>query len=122
VRQALDLKASTGLESKEQVMRGAFRMTLALCALLGLAGAAAAQDQAQIEAGEALYDEHCAQCHGEKLRSAGAIPDLRLLKPEDRPRFLQAVNEGRGQMPAWGGQLSDEEIDQIWAYIRAHAR
>jgi mono/diheme cytochrome c family protein len=98
------------------------RMGFALYALLGFIGHAIAQDQEQIEQGEALYDEHCAQCHGEKLRSSGAIPDLRLLKPEDRPRFLQTVNDGRGQMPSWRGQLSDEEIDAIWAYIRAHAR
>jgi mono/diheme cytochrome c family protein len=45
-----------------------------------------------------------------------------LLKPDDRPRFLQTVNDGRGQMPSWRGQLSDEDIDAIWAYIRAHAR
>jgi mono/diheme cytochrome c family protein len=97
-------------------------MALALCALLGGIDRASAQGQEQIEQGEALYDEHCSQCHGEKLRSSGAIPDLRLLKPEDRPRYLQTVNEGRGQMPSWQGQLSDEEIDAIWAYIRAHAR
>ena len=103
-------------------MGRALMMGLALCALAGCIGRAMAQDEAQIEQGEALYDEHCSECHGEKLRSSGAIPDLRLLKPEDRPRFLQTVNDGRGQMPSWQGQLSDEDIDAIWAYIRAHAR
>jgi mono/diheme cytochrome c family protein len=29
------------------------------------------------------------------------------------------VAEGRGQMPAWQGTLSPEEIDQIWAYVRS---
>ena len=103
-------------------MGRALMMGVALCALAGFIGRAMAQDKAQIEQGEALYDEHCSECPGEKLRSSGAIPDLRLLKPEDRPRFLQTVNDGRGQMPSWQGQLSDEEIDAIWAYIRAHAR
>jgi len=91
-------------------------------ALMSLYTLAAAQDQVQIATGAALYDEHCAMCHGEKLRSSGVVPDLRELRPEDRPRFDQMVLEGRGQMPAWRGQLSAEEVDQIWAYIRSRAR
>lgn len=90
--------------------------------MLTVAVSAAAQDQAMIEAGEQVYDEHCATCHGEKLRSAGVIPDLRELGEKDRPRFDQTVREGRGQMPAWEGVISPEEIDQVWAYIRSHAR
>ena len=79
--------------------------------------AASAQDQA--EAGEALYDEHCASCHGEKLRSAGVMPDLRQLGPGDRPRFDQAVLDGRGQMSAWRGVLSEQQLDQLWTYVRS---
>ena len=101
-------------------MDRAFRMILASCVLLASVTAAAAQDQTA--AGEALYDEHCSSCHGEKLRSAGAIPDLRELRPEDRPRFDQIVQDGRGQMPAWTGILSAEDINAIWAYIRSRAR
>jgi len=114
----------TTLETLQGIgsMRSAFRMSLASCVLLGLVAAAGAQDPAQIAAGETLYDEHCASCHGEKLRSSGAIPDLRLLRADERARFDQAVLEGRGQMPAWQGQLTVEEIDQIWAYIRSRAR
>src|SRR5690348_16230389 len=111
-----------GETTRGRAMGRVLMMGFALCALLGSIDRAIAQDEAQIEQGEALYDEHCSQCHGEKLRCTGTIPDLRLLKPEDRPRFLQTVNDGRGQMPSWAGQLSDEEIDAIWAYIRAHAR
>src|SRR5262249_57084700 len=88
-------------------------------ALIGLYTFAVAQDQAQIAAGEALYDEHCAMCHGEKLRGSGAIPDLRELRPQDRSRFEEAVLEGRGQMPAWRGPLRAEEADETWAYIRS---
>ena len=108
----------TLIDTGEFKMRG----LTGAAALIGLCTLAAAQDQAQIAPGEALYDEHCAMCHGEKLRSSGAIPDLRELRPEHRPRFAETVLEGRGQMPAWRGQLSAEEIDQIWAYIRSRAR
>jgi mono/diheme cytochrome c family protein len=81
-----------------------------------MGGAARAQD------GEEIYAEHCASCHGEKLRSTGAIPDLRELGDGDRGRFDRAVLEGRGQMPAWEGVLSPDEIDQVWAYLRRNAR
>jgi quinohemoprotein ethanol dehydrogenase len=83
---------------------------------------AAAQDQAQIEAGEQLYEEHCATCHGEQLRMTGSAADLKELRASDRPRFDKALAEGRGQMPSWQGVLSTDEMDQLWAYIRAHSR
>jgi quinohemoprotein ethanol dehydrogenase len=83
---------------------------------------ASAQDQANLAAGEALYDEHCAMCHGEKLRSSGAVPDLRELRPDQRAHFDQIVADGKDQMPAWAGILNERELDQVWAYIRSRAR
>jgi quinohemoprotein ethanol dehydrogenase len=81
-----------------------------------------AQDRAMIEAGEQVYDEHCASCHGEKLRSTGAIPDLKEMAADDRTRFDKLVREGRGQMPPWQGVLSETEIAQVWAYVRSRGR
>jgi mono/diheme cytochrome c family protein len=99
-----------------------FRMTIAALAVLGSLGTAVAQDQAAIEAGEALYSEHCAECHGENLRSSGSIPDLRDLRQDQRGYFDEIVSDGKGQMPAWGGTINEPELNQLWAYIRAHAR
>jgi mono/diheme cytochrome c family protein len=82
---------------------------------------ASAQDRAAIEAGAALYSEHCATCHGERMVNPGSAFDLRKLTAAERPRFETAVNDGKGQMPAWGGQFTPEEIDQLWAYIRSRA-
>jgi len=95
---------------------------LAACAALSLFKIASAQDQVSAAAGEALYDEHCAMCHGESLRSAGAIPDLRQLREDQKDYFKMTVTDGRGQMPTWGGILSDQDMDNLWTYIRAHAR
>ena len=81
-----------------------------------------AQDKEMIEAGEQVYDQNCAECHGEKLRSSGAVPDLRDLPADARARFDEAMKNGRGQMPSWEGQLTPENFDQIWAYIRSRAR
>ena len=94
-----------------------------LAGLMALAAActhASAQDAAAI--GEEVYEQHCQPCHGEKLRSAGAMPDLRDLGANDRAKFDTMVMEGRGQMPSWQGIVSPLELDQLWAYIRSRAR
>jgi cytochrome c6 len=97
-----------------------FEWSLLVALLFGVQ-TASAQDRAMIEAGAAVYAENCATCHGERLVNTGSAFDLRKLGAGDRARFDQAVNDGKGQMPAWGGLLSPEEIDQIWAYIRSRA-
>jgi quinohemoprotein ethanol dehydrogenase len=94
---------------------------LAVCALVLAGAGAAAQDRAAVEAGEQVYDEHCATCHGSKLRPTGAMPDLKQQKADGRARFDQMVLNGRGQMPAWQGIISSDELDQLWAYIRSRA-
>ena len=84
---------------------------------LTVVSAALAQDRAKIAAGAEVYAERCAACHGERLRASGATFDLLKLRPDER--FDRAVNDGKGQMPPWGGVLSPEEIDQLWAYLRS---
>ena len=54
--------------------------------------------------------------------STGAAADLRELAADERPRFDKSVNEGKNQMPAWEGQFSAEEMDQLWAYVRSRAK
>jgi mono/diheme cytochrome c family protein len=92
-----------------------------LIAWAGFCAVANAQDRAAIEAGEALYEEHCVTCHGEKLRNPGSSFDLRKLTVDQRARFDKFVMEGKGQMPPWQGTLNAAELDQLWAYIRANA-
>ncbi len=72
--------------------------------------------------GETIYEENCSTCHGEQLRPTGAAPDLKNLGADDRPKFETMVLNGRGQMPAWKGAISDDERAAIWAYIRSRAR
>jgi mono/diheme cytochrome c family protein len=82
---------------------------------------AAAQDQAKVDAGEAIYNDYCFTCHGEKLVSSGQTFDLRRLTPADRARFENSVLAGKNQMPPWRGVLSNEQIDLLWQFVRAHA-
>jgi mono/diheme cytochrome c family protein len=80
-----------------------------------------AQDAAKIEAGENVFSTNCAICHGDQLVSTGQTFDLRRLKDNERARFDNSVRNGKNQMPPWKGKLTDEEIDQLWHYIRANA-
>jgi mono/diheme cytochrome c family protein len=76
---------------------------------------------AQVAAGERVYSDYCSNCHGEGLRntSGGVTFDLRRLRSEERDRFVGAVLDGKRQMPPWRGALDMEQIESIWAYIRA---
>ena len=98
---------------------GGRRAALIAAALLW--GAAPALAQSQAESGEALFETHCAPCHGERLSNPNNLFDLRGLGREDRARFDVSVRQGKGQMPAWEGTFTDEEFDAIWAYIRSVA-
>jgi mono/diheme cytochrome c family protein len=71
--------------------------------------------------GEAIYSDFCWTCHGERLRNPGGATsfDLRRLKPEDYSRFVNAVLNGKNTMPPWRGVLDSEQVDAIWAYVRA---
>ena len=100
-------------------MPNSLRASLILGALI-VVSAELAQDP-KIAAGAEVYAERCASCHGERLRATGAGFDLLKLRPDERERFDKAVNDGKGQMPPWGGVLSAEEIDQLWAYLRSRA-
>jgi mono/diheme cytochrome c family protein len=81
----------------------------------------AAPDQAEIDAGDTVYNMRCAVCHGDDLVNTGQTFDLRKLKAGERPRFENSVRNGKNQMPPWKGVLSDDDIDHLWHYIRAHA-
>jgi mono/diheme cytochrome c family protein len=96
-------------------------VAIALCAALPPVTTVSAQDEAKIEAGEDVYNTNCQICHGEQLVNTGQTFDLRRLKDSERPRFENSVRNGKNQMPPWKGKLTDEEIDQLWHYIRANA-
>src|SRR5262245_22706951 len=102
-------------------MRELFLAIATAGVVLSACAEAPAQDQAAIESGEQVYEEHCASCHGVKLRPTGAMPDLKQQKSDGRARFDQMVMAGRNQMPAWQGVIGSAELDQLWAYIRSRA-
>lgn len=114
--------------------------------LAGVAGPLCAQEanvwrgQAPaIQAGQALYGQHCAECHGHEANQPLAeAPDLRRLDSfcrrlkdtslkadctADVDRYyLRSVNEGKVRagvvhMPPWQGVLSPQDIWAIRSFV-----
>lgn len=77
-------------------------------------------------AGASLYDENCAACHqADAIGQAGVAPSLTnrdLLSIVSDDFLYQAIADGRPgtSMPAWGKDLSKEEITAIVAFLRSH--
>ena len=74
--------------------------------------------------GKAFYAEHCSHCHGFDLVNPGnVVPDLREFPKDNKQRFIDTVVHGKNnRMPPWGDVLTSEEIEQLWAYVRAHGK
>ena len=91
--------------------------------LLG-GGAALAQgttdDPAQVEAGRAVFEQTCSGCHG--VDGTGSQFGRSLIgiaaEQPDRAVHIASVTDGKGAMPAWGGDLSADEIDAAVSYVR----
>lgn len=71
------------------------------------------------EAGKAIWDANgCGGCH--TLKAAGSSgkvgPSLDESKP-DTELVVDRVTNGKGVMPAFGDQLSEEEIANVAAYV-----
>jgi mono/diheme cytochrome c family protein len=111
------------IETKNKIWHVGTRTcaVIMLTAALSPDATVSAQDAAKIEAGENVFSTNCAICHGDQLVSTGQTFDLRRLKNNERTRFENSVRNGKNQMPPWKGKLTDEEIDQLWHYIRANA-
>ena len=91
------------------------------CVLLPAISRAAADDEAAAR-GERLYNKNCATCHGDDLENNSGIAfDLRRLKADEHGRFVNSVLHGKNAMPSWQGVLAPPQLDDLWAYIRAHA-
>ena len=100
---------------------------VAPCAFAGNGGAAAKGDAA---AGKDVYTKRCAMCHGPDgsgdtpiAKALGAtIPDYRSKTVQDLKdaELKTVIVKGKDKMPPQGG-LSDDDVDNVIAYIRTFA-
>lgn len=95
----------------------------ALCSVLWLAvwGASGTPSLADdVELGRDLYDEFCVSCHGRDMVNPGGVTfDLRKFPKDDFERFRRSVLDGKPPaMPSWREKVNDDDLRQLWAYVR----
>jgi mono/diheme cytochrome c family protein len=74
--------------------------------------------------GRAIYNDHCAGCHGANGRGVVAgTPNLAgpgsiqiMVKPD--AKLMDTITYGKGIMPGFQGKLSDKEMRDVIAHIR----
>ena len=104
---------------------------------IAIAGPGLARAQSSAE-GQKLYMTYCSSCHGDKGRGDGAAGKALPVKPADHTdgklmnslsdEFLMTIIAKGGAavdkssfMPAWGGVLKDNQLQDLLAYIRSIA-
>jgi mono/diheme cytochrome c family protein len=119
------------------------RRIIAVAVLLAACGEAP-QDPQKLAAGKAIYEQHCAACHGAKLEGQPQwqrkLPSGRFPAPphDDSGHTWHhpddvlfgitkhglvppyAPKGYESDMPAFAGKLSDDEIRAVLAYIGSH--
>ena len=88
--------------------------------------------------GQKLYMTYCSSCHGDKGRGDGAAGKALPVKPADHTDaklmnsfsdefLLNIISKGGAAvgkssfMPAWGGVLKDDQLQDLLAYLRSIA-
>jgi mono/diheme cytochrome c family protein len=83
------------------------------------------QGDGSVERGEEVFrnatdSETCTDCHGaDGQGDIGPSFAQRFAQKTDW-QLLHTILEGRGAMPAWGERLSNEELTDLFAYLRAN--
>jgi quinoprotein glucose dehydrogenase len=69
--------------------------------------------------GAQLYSQNCSACHGANREGmSGAVPSLNgVVQRLGEQTIMETVASGRGQMPAFGGTLSNDQLTEIIAYL-----
>jgi cytochrome c oxidase subunit II len=105
--------------------RQRFLVVVSLALLVAPLAACGGDDSASSNAdgevsGQGIYEANCARCHGPNGEGGvgmplgdGAVEDSLTLEGQ-----IEVITEGRNSMPAWGEQLSDEEIEAVATYER----
>jgi mono/diheme cytochrome c family protein len=70
------------------------------------------------ESGAVVFSENCSVCHGATGHGGNGGPDLRTMPlAQSEEGAIQQVTNGGGGMPPFGDVLSEEEIENVAAYV-----
>lgn len=74
--------------------------------------------------GRQIYEQACANCHGDDL-GGGIGPALGAgteVADRDDEYYIVTITRGRGRMPAFGSTLSDDQIERVIEFLREQQR
>ena len=80
------------------------------------ASASAVGADADLAIGRAVYENACGACHGPS-GEGGHGGGQALVAATNRSTVMRVVSEGRNEMPAFGRELSPEQIRDVSAYV-----
>lgn len=81
-------------------------------------GAGGGLPSGNANAGEQVFSENCASCHGPDGGGTGTAPSLQESDlAENRDEVVDQVVNGGGGMPPFGDQLSDQQIADVAAFV-----
>src|ERR1700760_2233869 len=84
----------------------------------GEAEGAEAAGGGDAEAGTVVFSENCSTCHGATGHGGNGGPDLTTMPlAQSEAGAIEQVTNGGGGMPAFAGTLSEEEIENVAAYV-----
>ncbi|MGA9814283.1 MAG: cytochrome c [Terriglobales bacterium] len=101
-------------------------VAMLLVAIAIAASPAAAQGDA---AGADVYKAKCATCHGQDgsgntlVGKSLQVADLRsdAVQSKSDAELIQSVTEGKGNMPGFKGNITDDEIHAVVKFVRSFA-
>ena len=99
-------------------------LTLGALAAVAHAQAGNAAKQQAIQAGQQVYIERCMQCHSVNKDQVLLGPSLwgEMTKSPHKKTAAQIralIQNGKGKMPPWKSILSDDDVNNVLAYVRS---
>ena len=76
----------------------------------------------QLERGSALYDTNCAGCHGQNGEGVGPFPPLNSTQHAFKHpdwELIALIRDGKNAMPSFHGKLTEAEMIDIIARVKA---
>ena len=86
-----------------------------VCATAAAQGGEPQLTPEQIRKGAAIFAQHCATCHGTRMRNPQWAINLRDFPRNAHARFVDSVTNGKRNMPPWDDVLDPDEIDNVIA-------
>nr|YP_009398816.1 cytochrome c553 [Cliftonaea pectinata]ARW68119.1 cytochrome c553 [Cliftonaea pectinata] len=80
-----------------------------------------------VEAGEQIFSQNCTACHSGGENSVNPIKTLKIGDLKDYSMYssdkivYQVTNGNPNGMPAFGGRLSEDDINNVAGYVLDHA-